>query len=225
MSGIEQLRASLVMRAILAFLALTVTSVTGLTGAATAEATTSNPVASQSAKPSPDPTLKAEAKNPLAGEMAAATASFQSGAHLYLGANAPLALEAVQRTAVANDLGANRTPVFVAIMAPSAGKPSGSARILAKAVGKPGTYLTVIGTSYDSYSTIIKSKPALIAAFRDGRNDGTAAVITRFTELSTQYATGTHAAPAPFPFHNVALVLLLVGLTIAAALGLRRLRS
>ena len=114
---------------------------------------------------------------------------------LYQQANAPLAIAANEVPQVVTALNTAGTPMYVSILGGPGERASGLSREIQERMNVPGTFLTIIGTVYDTFSTQFDAQPLLSQAFAEQRSNGTAAVITRFAELSGQAANG----PIPTP--------------------------
>ncbi len=135
---------------------------------------------------------------------------------------APLAVapnEVSQVTAAINDAG---TPMFVVILPGSTGYAAGFSREVSQAMGLPGTYLSIIGTVFDTYSTEIDSQAILTRAYTEQGPNGTAAVITRFAELSGQAAQGPLPTPDMVAWRPT---LIYVGVVLAVGVGFLLVRS
>jgi hypothetical protein len=129
---------------------------------------------------------------------------------------APLGIDPSQTDAVVASLQAAGTPIYVVILPGSADRAVGTSREIQQKMGLPGTYLSIVGTVYDTYSTEFSSKPVLTRAFAEQRNNGTAAVITRFAELCGQAAVG------PLPTPDVVAwrpTLIVIGLVLLGGAG------
>jgi|GEM_PF-1507799 len=135
---------------------------------------------------------------------------------------APLAVapnEVSQVTAAITDAG---TPMFVAILPGSTGYAAGFSREVSQAMGLPGTYLSIIGTVFDTYSTEIDSQALLTRAYTEKGPNGTAAVITRFAELSGLAAQGPLPTPDMVAWRPT---LIFVGAVFAIGIGFLLIRS
>lgn len=121
---------------------------------------------------------------------------------LYSSGGAPLRLNVAGQARVRASIAAARTPIFVAILpgARDTTKVKGTARQLRAGVAETGTYLAVVGTVYDTFSTELDAQPLLTRAFAEERDNGTAAVISRFAELVGQKSRGTLPPPTSFPW-------------------------
>ncbi len=108
---------------------------------------------------------------------------------------APLAISEPDIARVVTAIGAAETPVYIVILPGTAVRAVGASQEIQQKLGLPGTYLTIIGTVYETYSTEFESKEILTRAFAEERNNGTTAVLVRFAELSGLAAVG----PLPTP--------------------------
>jgi hypothetical protein len=135
---------------------------------------------------------------------------------------APLAVaqnEIPQVTTALNEAG---TPMFVVILPGAGGYSAGFSREVSQAMGLPGTYLSIIGTSFDTYSTEIDSQATLTRAYTEQGPNGTAAVITRFADLSGQAAQGPLPTPDMVAWRPT---LIFVGSVLAIGVGFLLIRS
>ncbi|NQU37133.1 MAG: hypothetical protein HQ526_05985 [Actinobacteria bacterium] len=135
---------------------------------------------------------------------------------------APLAVapnEVSQVTTALNNAG---TPMFVTILPGSTGYAAGFSREVSQAMGLPGTYLSIIGTVFDTYSTEIDSQAILTRAYTEKGPEGTAAVIIRFAELSGLAAQGPLPTPDMVAWRPT---LIFVGSVFAIGLGFLLIRS
>lgn len=178
-------------------------------GSANSFASDASPSPSNSDYPSPPPPLPPQAV------VLAAISGLIADPPLYNDPRAPLAIgplgvRSIEAAAMAAD-----TPVFIAVLPSTIGKPEVVTRQIHKGVGKPGSYVSVVGTRYEAQSTLFPVHDLLTRAFMQERQSGTAGVLTRFIELVGQRAHGTEAVPAPFPWREVlvlgAVALILLG--------------
>lgn len=135
---------------------------------------------------------------------------------------APLAVaqnEIPQVTTALNEAG---TPMFVVILPGAGGYSAGFSREVSQAMGLPGTYLSIIGTSFDTYSTEIDSQATLTRAYTEQGPNGTAAVIIRFADLSGQAAQGPLPTPDMVAWRPT---LIFVGSVLAIGVGFLLVRS
>ncbi|MGV1035634.1 MAG: hypothetical protein ACOYD0_01245 [Candidatus Nanopelagicales bacterium] len=134
--------------------------------------------------------------------LAIAIQQLRTNPPLHSSGGAPLRLNAAEQARVRASIAAARAPVFVAILpgAHDTTKVAGTARQLRAGVAKPGTYLAIVGTVWDTFSTELDAQPLLTRAFSEERDNGTAAVISRFAELVGQQSRGTVPPPPGFPW-------------------------
>ncbi len=111
------------------------------------------------------------------------------------------------------------TPIYIAILPSDAGVAKTVTRQIQTGYGKPGTYVSVVGNQYDAISTFFAVQDLLGQAFREQRNTGTAAVLTRFVQLVGDRAHGIEPIRRSFAWLP-ALIVVGVGLTLASAYGL-----
>ncbi|MGB3673565.1 MAG: hypothetical protein WA988_03905 [Candidatus Nanopelagicales bacterium] len=108
---------------------------------------------------------------------------------------APLAISDAEIARVVTAIGAAGTPVYIVILPGTAVRAVGTSQEIQQKLGLPGTYLTIVGTVYETYSTEFAAKEVLTRAFAEERNNGTTAVLVRFAQLSGLAAVG----PLPTP--------------------------
>ncbi|MBP7971720.1 MAG: hypothetical protein WBB44_04255 [Candidatus Nanopelagicales bacterium] len=146
---------------------------------------------------------------------------------LYSASGAPLRLNAAEQARVRASIAATRAPIFVAILpgARDTTKVAGTARQLRAGVAKPGTYLAVVGTVWDTFSTELDAQPLLTRAFSEQRDNGTAAVISRFAELVGQHTRGVVPPPAGFPWIPTALGAGVIAILLAGYFIVERVRD
>ncbi len=135
---------------------------------------------------------------------------------------APLAVAPNEVGPVTEALSNAGTPMFTVILPGSTGYAVGFSREVSQAMGLPGTYLSIIGTTYDAYSTEIDAQPILTRAYTEQHTNGTAAVITRFAELSGQAAQGPLPTPDQIAWRPT---LIFVGVVLAVGVGFLLVRS
>lgn len=153
--------------------------------------------------PTPDPSDPNHVTHPYDGSLTerqntavdAAATSLQRNPPFYQAPRAPLAIDPSQIEDVIYAINNAGTPVYEAILAGSADGARGTAQDLHRTMGLPGTYLVIIGTVYDAFSTEIDAQPVLTRAYVEAHNSGTAAVLIRFAELSGEQALGTVDTP------------------------------
>lgn len=159
--------------------------------------------------------------------LAVAIKQLRTNPPLYSSGGAPLRLNPAEQVAVRASIAAAEAPVFVAILpgARDTAKVSGTARQLRAGVAQPGTYLAIVGTVYDTFSTQLDAKPLLTRAFSEERDNGTAAVISRFAELVGQQAHGTTPPPAGFPWIPTLIGAGVIGVLLAGYFTMEAIRD
>lgn len=151
-----------------------------------------------------------------------AVAALRKNPPFFQVSRAPLAVspnEVSEVTAALNDAG---TPIFVTVLPGSTGYAAGFSREVSQAMGIPGTYLSIIGTVFDTYSTEIDSQSVLTRAYTEEGPNGTAAVITRFADLAGQTARGPLPTPDMVAWRPT---LIFVGTVFAVGIGFLLIRS
>jgi hypothetical protein len=129
---------------------------------------------------------------------------------------APLAISEPDAIKVVTSINASGTPVYIVILPGSAVRAAGTSQEIQQKLGLPGTYLTLIGTVYETYSTEFDSKPILTRAFVEERNNGTTAVLMRFAQLSGQAALGPLPSPDVIAWRPTLIV---IGTTLVLGFG------
>lgn len=124
-----------------------------------------------------------------------AVASLVKKPPFYQVPRAPLAISEPDVVRVVTAISESATPVYIAILPGSAVRAVGTSQEIQQKLGLPGTYLTIVGTVYETYSTEFDAKDVLTRAFAEERNNGTTAVLVRFAQLSGLAAVG----PLPTP--------------------------
>ena len=117
-------------------------------------------------------------------------------------------------------IAAARTPIYVAIL-PRVGMTTGVAKQIAEGVGRPGTYVAVVGTAYDAYSKSMDVRSNLTRSFAEERINGTASVLIRFCELVADQSQGITHQGAAFPWPPVLAVLALAAVVFVIYLIFR----
>ena len=133
-----------------------------------------------------------------------------------------MAIDPAQSGEVVTAISAAQTPIYIAILAGSADGARGTSREIHRAMGLPGTFLTIIGTVYDAYSTEFDAQPILTRAYVEQHNSGTAAVLIRFAELSGDAAHGTVDTPDLIAWRPT---LIIIGLILVLGFGYLFVRS
>jgi hypothetical protein len=118
----------------------------------------------------------------------------------------PLAISEPDALKVVGSINAAGTPIYIVILPGSAVRAAGTSQEIQQKLGLPGTYLTLIGTVYETYSTEFDSKSILTRAFAEERNNGTTAVLMRFAQLSGQAALGPLPSPDVIAWRPTILV-------------------
>lgn len=187
--------------------------------------------AAGAAKPSPKPTgpvVPIPAPSPYdpgprpISIVTVCAANLKMDPPLYQNPKAPLAIALNEVAAVEASLEAAGTPMYVSIVSGPGERAHGVSREIQERMNVPGTFLTIIGTVYDTFSTQFDAQPLLSQAFAEQRSNGTAAVITRFAELSGQAAKG----PIPTPdFIAWRPTLIVVGAVLIIGFGYLFIRS
>ena len=146
----------------------------------------------------------------------AAILGLRTNPPMYNAHRGALVVTAEEQAAVVAAINAAQTPIYMAIVPSSSGKPSVVIAQIYAALKLPGTYLTIVETTYETYSTLFDVQPLLTRAFTEQRENGTAAVLIRFAELVGQQAHGT--LPPPDAFEWVP-ALVFVGAVVILGLG------
>lgn len=120
---------------------------------------------------------------------------------------APLSIADAEVAPVVTAIGAAGTPVYIVILPGTAARAVGTSQEIHQKLGVPGTYLTLVGTVYETYSTEFNSKEVLTRAFAEERNNGTAAVLVRFAQLSGLAAIGPLPTPDVVAWRPTAIVI------------------
>lgn len=206
----RRLRGRLARLVILAGLCMFIGAGTGVVAGNTtalavgAVSATQSPVAPTPSLPTPSPatTGQPEEQSP---QITLAIEALRSNPPLYNSPHAPLAITPSQEIEVKAAITASGTPIFVAIL-PRIDEPGGAAKQLFKGLDQPGTYVAILGTVYDVYSTLFDAKPLLTHAFAEQRANSTAAVLAEFSTLVGKQASGTETGPSGFPWAQVLIV-------------------
>lgn len=156
------------------------------------------------------------------GLVEATANALQSNPPLVQAPRAPLAVDPAQAQEVVAAINAAQTPIYMAVLAGSADGAGGTSREIHRAMGLPGTFLTIIGTVYDAYSTEFDAQPVLTRAYVEQHNAGTAAVLIRFAELSGETAHGTVDTPDLIAWRPT---LIFIGLVLVLGFGYLFVRS
>ena len=135
---------------------------------------------------------------------------------------APLAIAPNELETVIAALNAAGTPMFVSILAGNGDQANGSARLVQEQMRTKGTFLTIVGTVYDTFSTEFDSQALLAQAFAEQRSNGTAAVIIRFADLSSQAAKGPIPTPDQIAWRPT---LIIIGVVLVGGFGYLILRA
>lgn len=155
-----------------------------------------------------------------------AIASLKQNPPIYVDPRAQLKLTKEQQDALAVQIQATGDPIFVAILPSQAGRPTVVTETIAKEIGKPGVYVTIVGVVYSAYATNFEAKHLLTQAFLQERHDGQAAVLSRFVDLSSQQLRGETPQPQPFPpFFIVIVACMALALPVILLLSGRRNRE
>lgn len=172
---------------------------------ATLLAGTASAVPSSAASPSPAPTTRATIQPTPAPTydpgprpvsiVSLCAVNLKLNPPLYQQPNAPLAIAPNEIGQVTTTLESQGTPLFVSILVGPGERAKGLSREIQDRMRTPGTFLTIMGTVYDAFSTEFDAQPLLAQAFAEQRHNGTAAVVDRFAVLSGQAAQG----PLPTP--------------------------
>lgn len=150
----------------------------------------------------------ASAMAPTRNDVEHAVAELKAKPPIYSDPAAPLAIDDAQIVEVTASIAAAQTPIFIAIVPNTGGKASDVARKLHRGLGEPGTYVGVSGTAYGTFSTDLDAQPLLTRAFAEERAHGTAAVLTRFSQLVGEQVRDPAPAEPPFPWAAILVVLI-----------------
>lgn len=152
----------------------------------------------------------------------AAVVSLQRNPPFFQIPRAPLAISEPDVTRVVSAIGAAGTPVYMVILPGTAVRAVGTSQEIQEKLGLPGTFLTIVGTVYETYSTEFEAKPVLTRAYAEERNNGTTAVLIRFAELSGQAALGPLPTPDVIAWKPTLIV---IGSVIVVGVGYLLIRS
>lgn len=152
-----------------------------------------------------------------------AVAALKNNPPIYVDPRAQLKLTQEQQDQLAIQISATGDPIFVAILPSQAGRPSVVTETIAKEVGKPGVYATIVGVVYSAYASEFEAKHVLTQAFLQERHNGPAAVMSRFAELSSETIQGHGAQAQPFPIYFAFIVgAMALALPVVLLLSARR---
>lgn len=129
---------------------------------------------------------------------------------------APLAISESDTVRVVSAISAAGTPIYMVILPGTAVRAVGTSQEIQQKLGLPGTYLTIVGTVYETYSTEFEAKPILTRAYAEEHNNGTTAVLIRFAELSGQAALGPLPTPDVVAWRPTSIV---IGTTLVVGIG------
>lgn len=129
---------------------------------------------------------------------------------------APLAISEPDAARVVSAIGAAGTPVYIVILPGTAVRAVGTSQEIQQKLGLPGTFLTIVGTVYETYSTEFEAKPILTRAYAEEHNNGTTAVLVRFAELSGQAALGPLPTPDVIAWRPTLIV---IGAVLVVGIG------
>lgn len=167
--------------------------------------------------PSPPTTGHPKEQSP---QITLAIEALRSNPPLYNSPHAPLAITPSDEVEVKAAIRASGTPIFVAIL-PRIDEPNGAAKQLFKGLDQPGTYVAVLGTVYDVYSTLFDVKSLLTHAFAEQRANSTAAVLIEFSVLVGKQASGTEIGPSGFPWPQVLIAVAIIGIAGGLYFGIQ----
>lgn len=112
-------------------------------------------------------------------------------------------------------ISAGGTPIYIVILPSNAGDPEVVNRQIRTGYRQPGTYVSIVGSQYLATSSLFPVRDLMLEAFRQERNNGTAAVLTSFSSKVSQRANGVPRPPHRFPWAPF----LIVGGVVVMALG------
>lgn len=135
-----------------------------------------------------------------------AVSSLKQDPPVYVDPRAQLKLTSEEQDELALHIQATGDPMFVAVLPSQAGRPTVVTETIAKEVGKPGVYVTIVGVVYSAYATDFEAKHLLTQAFLDERHYGQAAVLNKFVDLASEQLHGDIPQPQPFPAYFIVLV-------------------
>ena len=98
------------------------------------------------------------------------------------------------------------TPIYIVILPSSAGEPVTVTQQVRAGYDKPGTYVSVVGIQYLAASSLFPVRDLMLQAFREQRNNGTAAVLTRFSQMVSDRAGGVIPVRQPVDWFPILLV-------------------